>query len=384
MSAAHRAILRIAAVLVPATQRSEWLAEWRSELWHVQRDPHNANVTAFCLGAFRDAFCLRCEGSCPDEDWVFAESPGRCLAWLSALGTLCVAACLLLPAARTVLFRSLCPRDLVMLAPAGAESAVMTNAFVASRPSVSREWFLALKAHGEGAFSDLAFCVPAHLDALTSKQKRGVYRNLPGGADGWLLEDAAAIADLPVRTKGFVVGRLRHDFPGDGSIRFVRLADTSLGLLGAVPVTLLFACLLFRVMTEGFRMGHLRSIGPRRGLFLGAKVLLVLPIVMFGSLDLGSFGDTVSPVFLDIAFFASMFGARWIFADQRRRCPVCLRLLANPVRIGEVSRILLEWHGTELMCLRGHGMLYVPEWPAIWSGRQRWMGLGTSWGGLFL
>jgi hypothetical protein len=72
--------------------------------------------------------------------------------------------------------------------------------------------------------------------------------------------------------------------------------------------------------------------------------------------------------------------------DSRRPAqplPVCLRLLANPVRVGEPSRMFLEWHGTELMCLRGHGMLYVPEWPAIWSGRQRCMHLGPSWEGVF-
>lgn len=114
-----------------------------------------------------------------------------------------------------------------------------------------------------------------------------------------------------------------------------------------------------------------------------AKTLLVLPIVLFGTLDLASLGGAVSPLFFDIAVVGSLFAVRWIHADQRKRCPVCLRLLANPVRIGESSRILLEWHGTELMCLRGHGLLYVPEWPAIWSGRQRWMSLGPSWGGLF-
>ena len=137
------------------------------------------------------------------------------------------------------------------------------------------------------------------------------------------------------------------------------------------------------MMTSHFHQGHPRRIGPRRGLFLAAKTVLVLPILLFGPLDLGSLGSSVSPLVVHIVFFSGLFAARWILADQRRRCPVCLRLLTNPVRMGESSRILLEWHGTELMCLRGHGMLYVPEWPAIWSGRQRWMDLGPSWGGLF-
>jgi hypothetical protein len=100
-------------------------------------------------------------------------------------------------------------------------------------------------------------------------------------------------------------------------------------------------------------------------------------------LDLGSFGKSLSPIFIHFAFIGSLFAARWMLADQRKRCPVCLRLLANPVGIGESSRILLEWNGTELMCRRGHGMFYVPEWPLIWTGRQRWLELGPSWGGFF-
>jgi hypothetical protein len=30
-------ILRVASFLTPATQRAEWLEEWRSELWYVPR-----------------------------------------------------------------------------------------------------------------------------------------------------------------------------------------------------------------------------------------------------------------------------------------------------------------------------------------------------------
>jgi hypothetical protein len=150
-----------------------------------------------------------------------------------------------------------------------------------------------------------------------------------------------------------------------------------------VLVAFAFACVFLAFMPSDSSGGHPQRIGPRRGLFLAAKALLVLPIVLFGSLDLASLGSSLSPLHVHLALFGSLFAVRWINADQRKRCPVCLRLLANPVRIGEPSRILLEWHGTELMCLRGHGLLYVPEWPAIWSGRQRWINLGASWGGLF-
>jgi hypothetical protein len=424
----HRAILRSAAVLVPEAQRADWLAEWRSELWHVRRDPHGRNVTAFCMGAFRDAFWLWRTGpnlgahgvfhlnaaatpagieSFPDQGVPALSSPLHCLSWLAAIGALGAAIALLLPAARTVLLGSLYPRDLVMLSPAGEGDPSIPNGFLDPYPTVSREQFESLKAHDRDQFVALAFYVPARLPVETPHGKRtlsvarttsDLFRmlnipvergnrptapNIPGRVDAWLVEDETALAALPASTEGFVLGRLRYGDLHDSRFHFIRLCDRSFEIGCVVLYAFLFAGLLLAVMPPDPAGGHLRKIGPRRGLFLAAKTLLALPIVLFGSLDLASLGGSLSPLFFDVAVFGSLFAVRWILADQRKRCPVCLRLLANPVRIGESSRILLEWHGTELMCPRGHGLLYVPEWPAIWSGRQRWMDLGPSWGGLF-
>ena len=56
----HRILLLAAAMLTPAAVRREWLREWRAEMWHVRRScAHASEVTAFCLGAFQDAWCLR-------------------------------------------------------------------------------------------------------------------------------------------------------------------------------------------------------------------------------------------------------------------------------------------------------------------------------------
>jgi hypothetical protein len=449
-AAFHRAILRIASVIVPETQRTDWLAEWRSELWHVRREPHGMNVAAFCLGAFRDAFWLWRNGSSltlgeleshgilrlnvpatpegiesfPDQGVPALSSPVRCLSFLAALGALCFVAALLLPGARMVLRCALCPRDLVMLSPVEAGDPGIQNGFLDPYPSVSRKQFESLKAHSAGQFTGLAFYVPMRVPVETPNGKRtltvarttaDLFRllnipveslshgkerpysgkpvvvpisaagrwNLPSSADGWLIEDEAVFAALPEYTEGFVIGRLRYDTLNNSQFRFIRLCDRSIVMFWIVLVTFAFACVFVAFMPSDSSAGHPRRIGPRRGLFLAAKALLVLPIVMFGSLDLATVVSSLTPIYVDLAFFGSMFALRWINADQRKRCPVCLRLLANPVRIGESSRILLEWHGTELMCLRGHGLLYVPEWPAIWSGRQRWMNLGASWGGLF-
>ena len=371
LSAIHLAILRSAAALVPETQRADWLAEWRSELWYMKRDSHGQNVTAFCMGALRDAYWLWRDDPCPDRHSFLTESPARCLALLAALGTICFGIALVLPAARPVLLGALYPRKLVMLTPAGQLAPDVTNGFFDPFPTISREQFESLKADSSGQFTALAFYAP----------KFPPVQNL----DRVIQENDAILATLPAHTLGFVVGRLRYETLRNSQYRFVRLADRSWGIAWIVALSFMLACVMVRAtaMISNPPGGHPLSIGPRRGLFLAAKTFLILPIIIFGSLDLGSLGKSLSPIFLHCAFIGSLFAARWMLADQRKRCPVCLRLLANPVRIGESSHILLEWHGTELMCRRGHGMLYVPEWPPIWTGRQRWLKLDPSWGGFF-
>jgi hypothetical protein len=81
---------------------------------------------------------------------------------------------------------------------------------------------------------------------------------------------------------------------------------------------------------------------------------------------------------------ATSIGAlRWVVMDQRRRCPVCLRLLTNPVRIGSASQTFLEWYGTESTCSRGHGLLHVPEISASYNSTEQWLRLDASWDDLF-
>jgi hypothetical protein len=437
-AALHIAILRSAAILVPVAQRADWLAEWRSELWHIRRDPQGVNLTAFCMGAFRDAFWLWRDDPSPERFSLSTESPGRCLGWLAATAMACLALGLLLPAARKVLLSTLYPRNLAMLNPAWDGDPSIANGFFAPYASVTREWFESLKAVDGDQFTGLAFYVPASLPVDTPSGKRTLFVakttpelfrllnipvperqagtpmlvlnsrawqkyfngdrrgvagvipddlwRLPAGVDGWLIGDDSALAALPANTEGFVLGRLRYGSPRNSRFHYIRLTDRAFVLLWPVIPMFVFSCALFMVMTFSSSGGNMRTRGAtglRAALFLAAKTLLVLPAIAFGSLDLASFGGLVAPLYLDLTMFGSFLAARWIIADQRNRCPVCLRLLARPVRIGESSRILLEWHGTELMCDRGHGLLYVPEWPAIWSGRNRWLDLGASWSGLF-
>lgn len=120
-----------------------------------------------------------------------------------------------------------------------------------------------------------------------------------------------------------------------------------------------------------------------RGVFLAAKIALVMPIMLLGFFVVLWLGPVVpvAPQFGVFGLWTLTF--RWIILDQRQRCPVCLRLLTEPVRIGSASQTFLEWYGAESMCSRGHGLLHAPEMPPSYSVKPHWLRLGDSWSGLF-
>jgi hypothetical protein len=480
-AAFHLAILRSAALLAPEHQRAEWLAEWRSELWHAGHEPRATHVTAFCLGAFKDAFWLRRHGTLPRSYGVLhldvppppvslekfenfptpfhLESPVLCLAFLGVLAAIAVSVAFLLPTSRGIMLGPPYPDagNLAMLSPVGEGSAEKANGLFDAYPPVSVEQFRLWKGHTDSGLSGVAFYLPALMATETSSAKRtklflartsadlfrllGIpiplghervarlilaraalnkYFNgdprtvgrelqiggapalvsgilptaqwtLPANVDGWLLENDTALAALPAYTNGFALARFRssmdHRVDGISADSFTSIALPDRGrwvLLRSLLIEFFVGFVLLPITTSISSLGdYPGKTSIRRWLFLSAKIVLVLPIVMFGALDIGSTGSTISPIALWVAPFGGLLAMRWVLADQRERCPVCLRLLANPVRIGQLSRILLEWNGTELMCLKGHGLLHVSERPAIWFSGQRWMNFDPSWSGLF-
>ena len=121
----------------------------------------------------------------------------------------------------------------------------------------------------------------------------------------------------------------------------------------------------------------------RRGLFMALKIALLQPVMLAGFVTLLWLGLLV-PIAPTAGLFTTWTLAfRWVIQDQRSRCPVCLRLLTNPVSVGNASHTFLEWYGAESMCSRGHGVLHVPELSASYSGKRRWLRLDHSWSGLF-
>jgi len=122
----------------------------------------------------------------------------------------------------------------------------------------------------------------------------------------------------------------------------------------------------------------------RRGIFLSGKVALIMLMVYFG-LFISAYSG-LPPILVLLQFLGLLcgytFALRWTLIDQRRRCPVCLHLLTEPVWVGERSRYFLELNCTGRMCPEGHGFLYVPESPTTWFSTQRWLCLDSSYRGL--
>jgi hypothetical protein len=121
-----------------------------------------------------------------------------------------------------------------------------------------------------------------------------------------------------------------------------------------------------------------------RGIFLLLKFALVLPVMVSGWVVMIWIGPAARAGLLaPIANYTLWFlTLRWVLLDQRNRCPECLRLLTEPVRIGASSWTFLEWYGSESACASGHGLLQIPEIPASYSGAE-WHRLDGSWSGLF-
>lgn len=268
--------LRLASLLVPDNQRAEWVTEWQSELWYINR----SRAALFCLGAFRDALWLRWND--PEAEHLNSNK--------------------LSPAAR-------------------------------------------VRSHLESPLSCLA------LLATLAAVSMFVTFNLPA-------REAAPALHLRVR-----------DLPG------------------ACMLTLLYSCMLLPATLAVWHTRAHRHSMPgqsrlRRGIFLALKITLVQPIVLCGFAAQVAMGQLGGFVGLGIQA-AIILGLRWVITDQQQRCPVCLRLLTDPIRIGTLSRTFLEWYGTESPCSRGHGLLHTSENSSGYSEHPQWLSLGESWMGLF-
>lgn len=234
---------------------------------------------------------------------------------------------------------------------------------------------------------------------------------LPDNVDAILLEDAQDSEQLPATLRGFVVARIlpaAFPAPRNGLRSMVEapygeelhyacqsltaIQEGSAEALGCCLLLALFSLPVIAALSVGdypiAMEAHRAGLVARRYGFLAAKFVLIAVIVAvwsstlafgMGSRDIGA----AMSAQMAVAFVPLLFGFRWAMRDQRDRCPVCLRKLSHPARVGQVSWSFLGWYGTEMICARGHGLLHIAELPTSWFGAQRWLGLDPSWMGLF-
>lgn len=128
--------------------------------------------------------------------------------------------------------------------------------------------------------------------------------------------------------------------------------------------------LLILPATMPMSRGDYTSIDNRqRRLFFLAKMILVLAAGYFvwcAALPYVKYGA------VQFTMAGCVAALRWAILEQRRRCPVCLRRLQQPVRVGQPSYTLLGWSGTEWICTQGHGVLHEPIAPTTSFMRHTW------------
>jgi len=482
------ALLRTASVLVPSLQREEWRREWSAELWHVRRSyagidntfslESQREITAFCLGAFPDALCLRTQPAKGIAAPVHVHgSAPHTLLWLSAALTLCFVISRLLPGVQA-------ENDAAQYQIKPGVLLVSEAVASGAAPSISATLYQNWKATRQRFFRELAFYRIARetadagtisLSLNVAHSTENLFRlldlpikyadgsddaegnlpaiilshdtwmrsfagnphvaghvlrightrvriagvapaggwQLPGRPDAWLLESNAQIAaGSASRTNGYLFARLSPrglaSMSGSGISISARNQDgTEIDLYGAsIPAPVegpwgiyefaIFLALVALPAIISVSLGetHVSSHRPStkqrlsRILFFTAKFLLIAAIGFSASLDL-AYSNTIgySPfaecLQLLWCFTICLFGFRWAVADQRKRCPVCLRRVSNPATVGLASRTFLGWNGTEMICMGGHALLHVPSLPTSWFGGQRWLYLDSSWDFLF-
>ncbi len=480
LPSALRLLLATTSLLLPRSARSEWIGEWRAELYHiVGRGVSHRVCIAFALGAFPDALWMR-RHLLRTGHWL--ESPRRCLAVLAVSAGLSLTLALLLPQVRQDIFPPTYDgvKDLAMISP--------VPSVVGSEMEIPAAQYLTWNSHAQPELSQTAFYHPttvqaqfgAHdaswslgestesiagllkiqvADAVVEACRRNgaqpiilsrdawrydfgsdpnvvghllrisgrpavivavappAASDLPRQMDAWSLESDQAIHQFASKrfAFGYMIAQLaarsgrgashrgyRIEMVSDGGVQ-ARLYIIGLSSLAEyhrrMPdidflLSLFMTCLMlpaiFAVsLPTGLKTERLSVRMRRRGwIFLGAKIALLLPMLYCGPLliahaAVASSRDSRHDLQTLVTVCACLLAVFWIVDDQRRRCPLCLRVLANPARVGERSRSLLSFSGIEYVCSEGHGLLHVPDYPTSWFPSQRWLALDSSWRILF-
>ena len=297
-------LLRAATALVPKERREEWRREWHAELWwwlSSTPDPSRHALAGHCVGAVTDAFWLRMGEGLSIREWL--ERPAARLAVPALL--------LLLMAILSGGFRHT-RRALFERAPDGL--VVLTQT---------------------GPFMGQIMPLPARGNWLNSGAVQGIVLVNRSKALGWLTSGLTAIqAQRQLRLKnGF-------------------LNVTSYAAELGYPIAVLGPAFLFLVL-----LALLDWLYSRLPAYCLAHPLAWVVVLFVAAVELPA-----SPAALLLPYLvASFIALRYCRRDRGQRCPVCLRRLGMPVRIGLGPRSPFEPTGTELLCPRGHGALFTTE-----------------------
>ncbi len=175
---------------------------------------------------------------------------------------------------------------------------------------------------------------------------------------------------------------------GFANTRAVLHGDTGVLLSYAIPIVFALTVGVTLILVRGQAV---YALGWRSFGFFAAKVASILALVPLLWLELNPLFRQLSPntelatllvaLVSRLAFIGAFACALlWSFADQRRRCPECLRLLTLPTTSGSRSSVL-DAVTTQYVCENGHGSLTVPE--SETAPAQQWVKLDDSWQDLF-
>jgi hypothetical protein len=441
-----RLVIRIASLLVPSQRREEWTREWLAELHYAQSHAGEAQSYAFARGAFHDAFWQQRDFWSPKRTARLAQSPWFCLAALATVLLLCGAASGLLPLTRLAL-GPLPYADagrIVTIAQAatiGRRTGVLAEDVALWRASsttldgiatyawdqsenaarVSDNFFGVLGAktnfRGCGSEPGAERCVVLSYEYWRSHARpssisiggrpyrvagvteRGFWFLSPKIALWWIESPAAgtrtgAVARLrPDATTADAQAELGAILRNAGEDHWESILEITgvesrvrfvFGVFGfSLVLAVVIVLPTLRLRIPGWNPRAAGFFVAKTGMLLAAVLLCGIEFTRASSITMLGGADGYTAVSAWLFVMGSTGALAWSIADQRQRCRVCLRRLGMAAYVGCTGCLLLDWAGTELVCVEGHGMLHVPEMVACWQEPDRWTLLDETWQELF-
>jgi hypothetical protein len=268
-------------------------------------------------------------------------------------------------------------------------------------PALRQEWrkvwysrlvnLCILVDRGEVAGRDRAelilLCTDAMSNAFWLRFNRAGLRSWAQGPQFVLALAAAGGLLLALLSRGFQATRSIVDAAIEWKIEPRQLRYDPRGDLVVAHVIPLVLALAIGAALVAIGRLSLGRYGWRYWTYLAAKIAAVIILVPLLWIE-GSrwLWNLLTPEVLRVwvaGFGATLafiggFGlsAIWVFDDQRRRCPECLRRLLRPVTMGSWAS-MFDPVTTEFLCDEGHGALSLAE-SEIGEG-DRWVSLDSSW-----